>query len=203
MTPHDMTTPDHIIAFWINETGPEGWYNSSQALDDTIRRRFLSDWQRAKEGKLDHWQDSAKGALAFLILTDQFARNMFRGDDRSFATDAAARDCARHAIKAGFDRQTTLPARQFFYLPFMHSEDMADQDLCVALMGEYMSDPQGQGDTLHARAHREVIRQFGRFPYRNDALGRKSTPEEQQFLSQGGYGQIVAALDGDTGPQTA
>lgn len=189
-----MIPPDQITHFWINEVGPEGWYASSEALDDTVRRRFLTDWQAAGRGDLDHWRDDAEGALAFLILTDQFPRNMFRGDGRSFATDAAARDCARRAMDAGFDRQTALPARQFFYLPFMHSEDMADQDLCVALMGERMSETPGQGDTLHARAHREIIRRFGRFPYRNAALGRDTTPEEQNFLTDGGYGRIVAEL---------
>lgn len=195
-----MATPDQITHFWIDDVGPEGWYTSSDALDDTIRSRFLSDWQAAGDGQLDHWQDNAEGALAFVILTDQFPRNMFRGDARSFATDDTARDAASRAIGAGLDMKIDLPARQFFYLPFMHSEDLADQDRCVALMGERMSAPTGQGDTLHARAHREIIRQFGRFPYRNAALGRDTTPAEQAFLSDGGYGQILAVLrDGSAG----
>ncbi|WP_289041603.1 DUF924 family protein [uncultured Aliiroseovarius sp.] len=185
------TTPDEIISFWIDEVGPKGWYESSAKLDNTIRARFMADWEAARDGARDDWQDDPKGALAFLILTDQFPRNMFRGDARSFATDPAARACADRAIAQGLDMQIGLPDRQFFYLPFMHSEAMEDQERCIELMAERMADTPGQGDTLHARAHREIIRRFGRFPYRNDALGRDTTDEEQVFLDDGGYAAIL------------
>lgn len=185
-----MATPDEIIRFWIHDTGPEGWYDGSDALDRDIRSRFLPDWDAARAGKLTDWHASATGALAFLILTDQFPRNMFRGDARSFATDAAALSCAEAAIAAGLDLQIDLPDRQFFYLPFMHSEKMTDQDRCVDLMRDRMSDPRGAGDTLHARVHREIIRKFGRFPYRNKALGRDSSAEEIAFIQDGGYAHI-------------
>lgn len=189
-----MATPTEIIRFWIDETGPEGWYNGSDALDDEIRTRFLPDWEAARSGQLTDWQVSAKGTLAFLILTDQFPRNMFRGDARSFATDEAALTCADAAIRAGLDLQIDLPTRQFFYMPFMHSERLSDQDRCIALMQDRMSDPRGAGDILHARVHREIIRMFGRFPYRNDALGRDSSPAETAFIKDGGYASIRDAM---------
>ncbi|MCK0143863.1 DUF924 family protein [Aliiroseovarius sp. F20344] len=185
-----MATPEDIIRFWIDETGPEGWYNGTQKLDDEIRSRFMADWEAARSGELADWQGSAEGALGFIILTDQFPRNMFRGDARSFATDAAALTCADAAVHAGLDLQIDLPNRQFFYMPFMHSEKMTDQDRCIDLMQDRMSDPRGAGDTLHARVHREIIRKFGRFPYRNEALGRESSAEETAFIQDGGYASI-------------
>lgn len=185
-----MATAQKIIRFWVEDTGPEGWYNGTDALDTTIRDRFLPSWEAARAGALDHWQDTAEGALGFLILTDQFPRNMFRGDARSFATDAAALACAERAIDNGLDLQIDLPTRQFFYMPFMHSEEMVMQDRCVELMQDRMSDPRGAGDTLHARVHREIIRKFGRFPYRNEALGRESSAEETAFIQDGGYASI-------------
>ena len=189
-----MTEPKDIITFWIDEVGPKGWYEASDALDDEIRTRFMADYEAARDGERDHWKSSADGALAFLILTDQFPRNMFRGDARSFATDPAARTCADYAIEHGLDMQIGLPDRQFFYLPFMHSEAMEDQDRCIALMAERMADTPGQGDTLHARAHRKIIERFGRFPYRNEALSRPSTPPETDYVSNGGYGETVRGL---------
>lgn len=189
-----MATAQNIIRFWVDDTGPEGWYNGTEALDTEIRGRFLPSWEAARAGALEHWQDTAEGALGFLILTDQFPRNMFRGDTRSFATDAAALACAERAIDNGLDLQIDLPTRQFFYMPFMHSEEMAMQDRCIELMQDRMSDPRGEGDTLHARVHREIIRRFGRFPYRNQALGRDSSAEEEVFIREGGYGHILHEL---------
>lgn len=188
-----MATAKKIIRFWVDETGPEGWYNGSEELDTTIRDNFLPSWEAARAGALDHWQDTAEGALGFLILTDQFPRNMFRGDARSFATDAAALACAERAIDNGLDLQIELPTRQFFYMPFMHSEEMAMQERCIELMQDRMSDPRGEGDTLHARVHREIIHRFGRFPYRNHVLGRDSSVEEEDFITNGGYGSILHA----------
>jgi len=165
-----MATPSEINSFWIDEVGPEGWYQGSEALDQTIRDRFLSDW----------------------------SRNLFRDDARAFSMDSVARTCASDAIDRGFDLQIALPQRQFFYTPFMHSEDLADQDRSVALYAERMSDLPGEGDTLHARAHREIIRKFGRFPYRNSALGRETTKQEDKFLTDGGYEEIVEELEKTT-----
>ena len=147
-----MSAPNEITTFWIKDVGPAGDHPQPPmdlpgALDNTIRNRFMADWEAARGGSRDNWRDTPDGALAFLILTDQFPRNMFRGDARSFATDPAARACADHAIARGLDMQIALPDRQFFYMPFMHSEAMADQDRCIALMAERMADTPGQGDT--------------------------------------------------------
>ena len=194
-----MSEPQEIITFWIDDVGPKGWYEASDKLDNTIRTRFMADYEAARDGERGHWRDSSEGALAFLILTDQFPRNMFRGDARSFATDPAARACADLAIARGLDMQIPLPDRQFFYLPFMHSESMDDQDRCIALMAERMSDTPGQGDTLHARVHRAIIERFGRFPSRNDALGRETTQEERDFIDDGGYTALRKSFEAKEG----
>ncbi len=194
-----MTTPQEIITFWIDEVGPQGWYEASDKLDNTIRDRFMAEYEAARDGARTDWRDDPKGALAFLILTDQFPRNMFRGDARSFATDPAARACADHAIARSLDMKIPLPDRQFFYLPFMHSEAMEDQERCIALMAERMADTPGQGDTLHARVHRAIIERFGRFPYRNAALGRDSTPEEIAFIEDGGYTALRKTFEAEGG----
>ncbi len=177
-------TPEEIISYWIDEVGPEGWYKAEDAMDETIRTRFLESWEEARAGRLDHWQCSRTGALALLILCDQFPRNMFRGDGRSFATDAKALAVAKKAIDKGFDKDAPMPERIFFYMPMMHSEAGSEQDHSVRLIK--LNAP--ESDYLyHARVHREVIRQFGRFPYRNAALGRVSTAEEADYLANGGY----------------
>lgn len=179
-------TPQEINRFWLEEVGEAGWYIQSDALDRQIRDRFMALWQDA-ENATRPWLDGAEGALAALILTDQFPRNMFRGDPQSFATDALARRIADRAIAQGFDMATPEPQRQFFYMPFEHSEDLADQDRAVALFARNMP-----GENLrHARLHRDTIAKFGRFPWRNQALGRESTPAEQALLDAGGYGALV------------
>ena len=132
--------------------------------------------------------------LAYLLLTDQFPRNMFRDEGRAFASDPLARHVATFAWHKKIDLGIDPPLRQFFYLPLMHSESIVDQDRCVALFKARM--PDAANNLLHARAHREVIRRFGRFPYRNAALGRQTTPEEQAFLDGGSYGAIVRELGG-------
>ncbi|MEH6775779.1 MAG: DUF924 family protein, partial [Cereibacter changlensis] len=162
-------------------------------LDDEIRGRFGDLWQAAREGGLDHWREGTVGSLAFLILTDQFARNMFRGRAEAFATDPQARDCARRALEEGWDMQAPEPERQFFYMPFEHSEDMADQELSVELFSTRMPET-GAENLLHAKAHAEIIRRYGRFPFRNAALGRENTPEEEEFLQAGAYGAMVKAM---------
>lgn len=180
-------TPAEINHFWLEETGPEGWYKASDALDQAIRYRFQASWDQA-ETLVPAWIDTPEGALAALILTDQFPRNMFRDDPRAFATDALARRIADQAIAAGFDLRIDPPARQFFYLPFEHSEDLSDQNRAVELFGEFMPGENEQ----HAILHRDTIAKFGRFPWRNAALGRTPTPAEDQVMQAGGYGALVS-----------
>lgn len=182
-----ITTPAEINRFWLEETGPDGWYKASDALDQTIRDRFLTSWEQA-EALVPGWIDTPDGALAALILTDQFPRNMFRGDPRSFATDALARRIADQAIASGFDLHIDPPARQFFYLPFEHSENLDDQNRAVELFGEFMP---GENEH-HAILHRDTIARFGRFPWRNAALRRTPTEAENQVMQAGGYGALVS-----------
>jgi len=185
--------PQPLIDYWVDEIGPKGWYAGTAEIDEAIRARFLPLWERAVLGQLEGWLSNPDGSLAYLILTDQFPRNMFRDDHRAFATDKQALAAATKAIHRRWDMRVAEPQRQFFYLPLMHSESQADQDRCVRLMLTRMPES-GHVNMLHARAHRAVIRQFGRFPYRNAALGRESTPEEVAYLAAGGYGRTVADL---------
>lgn len=188
-----MSDPVEVLDYWLGELGPEGWYAGGAELDEQIRERFGDLWQAAADGGLDHWVDGPAGTLAFLVVTDQFPRNMWRGSAKAFSTDAMALAAARSAIDAGWDLAVPEPERQFFYLPFMHSEQLADQQACIGLMDERMPET-GESNQLHARAHAEIIRRFGRFPYRNAAFGRDTTAEEQAFLDGGGYGAIVEQL---------
>ena len=174
--------PSDIVSFW-REAGPERWFNKNAAFDEEIRNRFLASHEAAADGRLREWEASAEGALALLILLDQFPRNMFRGEARAFATDALARAITAGALVRGFDAQVPSDMRGFFYLPFEHSEDMADQERCVALYKAA-----GDADGLKwAELHADIIRRFGRFPHRNAVLGRTSTTEEQAFLDGGGF----------------
>jgi uncharacterized protein (DUF924 family) len=188
-----MATPEEILAFWLDEVGPGGWYEQDDALDAQIRDRFLETWNNAMEGRYSLWLTYPSGALAYIILTDQFSRNMFRGAGKAFSSDRIALAAAKSSIDKGWDLRIDEPARQFFYLPLMHSENLCDQERCVRMMCERM--PQGgASNLLHARAHREVIRKFGRFPYRNAALSRADTAAEQHYVSAGGYGETMREL---------
>ncbi len=186
-------TPQDVLSFWLDECGPEDWYKSDDHFDAEIRERFLPTWQRAAEGGLGMWLTNPSETLAYIILIDQFSRNMFRGSFKSFMLDPAARSAAKMAIKREWDTRIDEPARQFFYLPLMHSENQCDQDRAVRLFHTRMPET-GHNNIDHARAHREVIRRYGRFPYRNDALGRTSNAQEQEFLKNGGYGAIVREI---------
>ena len=187
-----MDDPVDVLDFWLGSVGPEGWYKGGDDLDAMCRDAFLDLWQAAREGGLDHWVDGTVGTLAFLILTDQLPRNMHRGTADAFATDPLALAAARKALDEGWDMGAPEPERQFFYMPFEHSETPADQALAVQLLAERLpSDPEM---ALHARAHQEIIARFHRFPTRNAALGRTSTPAEEAFLAEGGYGAVVKAL---------
>lgn len=188
-----MADPVEVLDFWLGTIGPEGWYAGGEEID-ALCHSFHDVWLAAREGGLEHWVDGTIGTLAYLILTDQLPRNMFRGQADSFATDPQALAAAKRALAEGWDLNAPEPDRQFFYMPFEHSEVMVDQETAVRLMEERMaSDPEM---ALHARAHREVIRRFGRFPSRNAALGRASTAEEEAFLAAGGYIAVVNELRG-------
>ncbi len=188
-----MSDPKEILDFWLDEIGPEHWYNASDALDQEIRDRFMQMWKDARTGTYSLWLTYPSGVLAYIILLDQFPRNMFRGSGEAFATDRIALAAAKAAIHKGWDLKIDEPVRQFFYLPLMHSENLCDQEHCVRLMKQRMP-AAGEGNLLHARAHREVIRRFGRFPYRNDALARATTAQERAYVESGGYGSTVKAL---------
>lgn len=175
-----MDEAQDVVAFW-RQAGASKWFRKDEAFDREFRERFLALHERAAAGQLAAWAQDAVGALALLILLDQFPRNSFRGSARMFATDAQALAVARAAVDAGLDQQIELPVRAFFYLPFMHAESLAEQDRSLALH-------QGLGELVkHALEHREVIQRFGRFPHRNPVLGRETTPEEQAFLDAGGF----------------
>lgn len=192
-----MVTPEQILAYWVDEIGPKGWYSGGEALDREVREKFATTWQEAQEGACGLWLTSATGALGYIILTDQLPRNMFRGSAESFASDKCARAAAKTAIERDWDMKIPEPDRQFFYMPLMHSENLVDQDRAVRLMSTRM--PEGREDHLrHARAHRAVIRQFGRFPYRNDALGRSTTNAEAIWMEQGGYALALKEIDAAT-----
>jgi uncharacterized protein (DUF924 family) len=175
-------TPAALIKFW-REAGPDRWFNKDTAFDDEIRKKFLSTYEAAAAGRLQDWEMTDDGTLALLILLDQFPRNMFRGDKRTFATDPMALGIARRAVARGFDQKVPAELRGFFYLPFEHSESMADQERGIAL---YQAANDADG-LKWAELHADIIRRFGRFPHRNAALGRATTPDEQAFLNGGGF----------------
>jgi uncharacterized protein (DUF924 family) len=176
-----IATINEVFGFW-REAGPKRWFEKNEVFDADFRARFFETHLAAARRELDSWLESPSGALALMVLLDQFPRNCFRGTGHMYATDELARCFARRAILAGHDRGFDGPIRVFFYLPFSHSEDSADQEeavrLNLALDEEYAK---------HARGHRDIIAKFGRFPHRNPILGRDTTPEEQAFLDAGGF----------------
>ena len=179
--PGSRITPQHLLRFW-QEAGPGRWFRSDPDFDADFCARFGAAHDAAASGQLDPWLASAEGALALVLLLDQFPRNVFRGTPRVYATDAKARAAADAAIGAGFDRCVPPDLRQFFYLPFMHSERLADLERCVALNEALGGEP-----LRYAGHHRDIVARFGRFPHRNAILGRPGTPEEEQFLAEGGF----------------
>jgi uncharacterized protein (DUF924 family) len=169
-----------VVAFW-QDAGPGLWFAKDPAFDARFRDRFMAAYEAAARGDLAGWAGAAEGALARILLLDQFPRNAFRGTPRMYATDAPARTAADAALAAGHDRAVPEDLRLFFYLPFGHSEDPADQDRGVALC-RGLAEP----NPTRAMRHRDIIRRFGRFPHRNPILGRRPTPEEQAYLDGGG-----------------
>lgn len=175
--------PADVVAFW-RDAGEKKWFNKDEAFDRLIAERFAALHGEAAAGRLSHWGESAEGALALILLLDQFSRNLFRGAAHAFAQDKMAVDVARKALDAGFDREVDPQLRLFFYMPFMHSEAIADQARCVSLFHELIGATEG---LKYALEHAEIIRRFGRFPHRNAVLGRHTTPAERSFLDGGGF----------------
>lgn len=178
-------TPAEVIAFW-REAGPAKWYAKDAAFDAEIADRFGELHHQAARSELADWETTSEGALALLLLLDQFPRNMFRGSAHQFATDPLARRITHAALAGGLDRQCGEDLRVFFYLPLEHSEDLADQDRCIELC-QALDAASGSDWTRWARMHRDIIARFGRFPHRNAALGRTATGEEREFLGSGGF----------------
>ena len=176
-----LVTAAEMVAFW-RQAGPSLWFTKDADFDRRFREAFLAAHEAAARGDLDGWLAKPEGALALLLLLDQFPRNAFRDTPRMYATDAAARRIATAAVDAGRDQHMPKELRTFFYLPFAHSEYLADQERCVALCRHL-----GPPDSTSSERHRDIVRRFGRFPHRNSMLGRSITPEEQAFLDQGGY----------------
>lgn len=191
----DAATPERaseVLGFWFGEL-EDGvarprrvWFERDEVFDAEISTRFHADYERAAAGGLDGWLDTPRGALALAILLDQFPRNLFRGSARAFETDARACSVARAALDSGYDSRVSPVERWFFYLPFEHSEDPEDQRLSVRLFDTLGDDEESQNVRSYAIRHMEIIERFGRFPHRNEALGRESTPEEDEFLRQPG-----------------
>jgi uncharacterized protein (DUF924 family) len=185
------TRPREVLEFWFGE--PPGaaraeWFRKDAAFDAQIRSRFGALHDAAARRELESWRAAPESMLALVVVLDQFSRNLHRGDARAFAQDAHARDCAREAL-ARADEARLLPVqRQFLYLPLEHSEDLADQERCVELMRSLEPFEPTKGLTEWAVKHRDIVARFGRFPHRNAALGRASTPEEVEFLKQPGSG---------------
>lgn len=178
--------PQDVLSFWT-AAGPAKWFAKSDAFDSAIRLKFEPVHLAAARGKYDDWAADAEGALALVILLDQFPRNLFRESAHAFATDGKARFTATAAVTAGYDKAVTPELRPFFYLPYEHSELLADQEISLSLFEGLLKDT-GDADSLKwAIAHRDIIARFGRFPHRNKALGRTTTAAEQTFLDEGGF----------------
>ncbi|MGI9353459.1 MAG: DUF924 family protein [Rhizobiaceae bacterium] len=178
----DDNKPNDILDYWAS-LGNEGWWVKNLKVDQEIHERFGKLHTEACNGKLDLWRASADGALALIIVLDQFSRNMFRGNARSFTQDNQALEIAKSAIDAGLDAEVREDLKVFFYLPFEHAETIFEQEKSV--LYQYSI---GNLESIKAALeHREIIQRFGRFPHRNPALGRHTTPAEQAFLDDGGF----------------
>lgn len=183
-----MKTPADVLDFWYSDEARARWFKSTPEFDAEIVRRFGDTAESISKGPFPHpvWEETPKHALALIILLDQFPRNMYRGSAHAFEWDPISLAAAVRLVEAGGDLALGDPdERKFAYMPFMHAENLMAQNRCVELCGSRLND---DGSTLrHAIAHRDVIERFGRFPHRNVVLGRESTPEEIEFLENGGY----------------
>ena len=173
--------PADVVSFW-RDAGPEKWFKKDPEFDRAITERFALLHADAAAGRKQDWAKTPEGALALILVLDQFSRNMFRGTPKAFAQDEMACAIAREAVDAGLDEQVAPELRFFLHMPFMHAETIAEQERCVSVI--HRSAP---GNLSYARDHERIIRRFGRFPHRNQILGRHTTPAEQAFLDGGGF----------------
>jgi uncharacterized protein (DUF924 family) len=178
----DLPQPIDVLDFWWT-AGIDKWYGGGETFDDTCRERFQNLLEIAASGELEDWEETPHGSLALLIVLDQFSRNIFRGTARAFAQDAQALAVAERAVAAGFDRCFPAPARNFFYMPFTHAENLDAQERCC----DHFRTSGDQDGYYYALLHMDAIRRFGRFPHRNGVLGRETTAEEQRYLDTGGF----------------
>lgn len=171
-----------ILDFWFKETQPQQWFQKNEDFDLKIKENFLETYEMARKGYLDEWKKDVDGCLALIILLDQFPRNMFRGSAQSYNTDGQALLVAKYAVSKGFDQILEPVKRGFLYLPFQHSESLADQKRSIELFGKMKDDnPTGYE---YAKRHYVVIEEYGRFPHRNKALDRNNTPAEEEHIAQ-------------------
>jgi len=188
-----MEKYQEILEFWFGKKGEEEygkqkkeWFVKDKTFDEKVRSLFLEDYQTAAQKKLNHWRELPPSCLALIIILDQFPRNMFRDTPQAFATDNYALEVAKEAVKKGFDQQLLPIERWFIYLPFEHSENLGDQQQAVKLFSSLKDDPESADTVEYADKHLKIIERFGRFPHRNEILGRESTAEELEFLQQPG-----------------
>lgn len=178
----DPIDPRDVLDFWF-AADMETWFSKNDEFDRQITERFKAHHEAARDGAYDHWQETANGTLALIILLDQFPRNMYRGSPEAFAADAKALEVAKKMVASGLDMELPQGVRMWIYMPYEHSENLEDQEKCIELM-----ERSGLDDVIEwAHVHADVIRRFGRFPHRNEVLGRTSTPEEIAFLEEGGF----------------
>ena len=188
-----MKSPEEILSFWFDEVGQKNWFSNSTEIKNLINKKFLSTWRNALEGSFSLWLTYPSGSLAYIILTDQFSRNMFKGSADAFLMDNAALSVAKNCVYKGWDLKIDEPYRQFFYLPFMHSECVSDQERFIRLLLTRMPET-GSESLSEAKNYREIIRKFGRFPYRNEALDRAHTTSEMEFLVTSGHMKAMKSL---------
>jgi uncharacterized protein (DUF924 family) len=188
-----MVQVEEVLAFWFGKPDSaefghsrDCWFAKDAEFDEAVQERLFPGYQQAAAGEVDHWVATPTGCLALIILLDQVPRNLFRSRPQAFATDSKALSVAETAVERGFERELLPVQRWFIYLPFEHSENLEHQERCLALFSHLEGDPESAGAIDYARRHHEVIQRFGRFPHRNAILGRESTPEEAEFLTQAG-----------------
>ena len=176
----DSPTSMHqeVLDFWFKETPKELWFEKNTAFDKKVTEKFAKTYDHAVAGELDEWKDAAKSCLALIIVLDQFPRNMFRDSPKAFAHDALARDATKHALEEGYEELLKGAEKSFLIMPLMHSEYLNDQEMCLQLFSSWGY----KTNVQFAKEHRDIIKRFGRFPHRNKVLGRKNTPEEEEFL---------------------
>ena len=186
-------TPEAVLAFWFGREGEEGygefrdaWFSRDPDFDHEVRDRFEDIYEEAVAGELETWKEEARSCLALIVVLDQFPRNMFRGDARMYAADGLALTTARHAVERAYDRELSPLQRMFMYLPFEHSEDLEDQRFSVELFSMLAEETGSEEILVYAVQHLRIIERFGRFPHRNEILGRRTTPEEAEFLKEPG-----------------